>query len=153
MAKKKKKQQKTKKDIIQEVASRTQLPQMQIKLVVKETLEVILKMIVETGRMELRDFGIFVVKRRKARRARNPLTEEEVFVESKNVVTFHPGKKMEQEVIERNLPLPEPTPRRQKASANSPKPLPPPVKPAPQPEDEPESSTSKPKKKKARKKS
>jgi hypothetical protein len=56
-------------------------------------------------RIELRNFGVFEVKRRKARKARNPRTGEPVDVEPKNVVTFKPGKEMEERV--RRMPLVE----------------------------------------------
>ena len=45
------------------------------------------------------------MKCRKARKARNPRTGEPVDVEPKNVVTFKPGKEMEEEV--RKMPLVE----------------------------------------------
>jgi hypothetical protein len=43
------------------------------------------------------------VKKRKARKARNPRTGERVDVEPKNVVTFKPGKEMEERVRQLNL--------------------------------------------------
>src|SRR5262249_29849107 len=52
-------------------------------------------------RIELRNFGVFEVKQRKARKARNPRTGEKVDVPPKHVVTFKPGKEMEERV--RNL--------------------------------------------------
>jgi hypothetical protein len=58
----------------------------------------------------LRNFGVFEVKLRKARKARNPRTNEDVHVGPKNVVTFQPGKKMEESV--RRMPLLEPRPRK-----------------------------------------
>jgi integration host factor subunit beta len=53
---------------------------------------------VSDGRIELRNFGVFEVKQRKPRKARNPRTGERVDVASKNVVTFQPGKEMEERV-------------------------------------------------------
>ena len=50
------------------------------------------------GRMELRNFGVFEVKRRAARKARNPRTGAKVFVPEKFVVTFKPGKEMEKRI-------------------------------------------------------
>ena len=44
------------------------------------------------GRIELRNFGVFEVKRRAARKARNPRTNEEVLVPARNVVVFQAGK-------------------------------------------------------------
>ena len=49
-------------------------------------------------RIELRDFGVFEVKKRAARKARNPRTGEQVEVPRKHVVTFKPGKYMEAKV-------------------------------------------------------
>ena len=54
--------------------------------------------LIEQGRIELRNFGVFEVKRRKARKARNPRTGEKVDVPPKCVVTFKPGKEMEEKV-------------------------------------------------------
>src|SRR5208337_1760512 len=53
---------------------------------------------IRDGRIELRNFGVFEVKRRKARKARNPRTGERVDVPPKNVVTFKPGKEMEERI-------------------------------------------------------
>jgi nucleoid DNA-binding protein len=50
------------------------------------------------GRIELRNFGVFEVRRRKARKARNPRTGKAVEVPAKVVVTFKPGQALEQPV-------------------------------------------------------
>ena len=50
------------------------------------------------GRVELRNFGVFEVRRRKPRKARNPRTGERVSVPAKLVVTFKPGQAMEQRI-------------------------------------------------------
>jgi urease beta subunit len=42
---------------------------------------------------------VFEVKQRKARKARNPRTGERVDVPAKNVVSFKPGKEMEERVL------------------------------------------------------
>ena len=52
----------------------------------------------KNGRVELRNFGVFEVRRRKARRARNPRTGENVIVPEKCVVTFKPGQALEERV-------------------------------------------------------
>jgi nucleoid DNA-binding protein len=48
--------------------------------------------------VELRNFGIFEVKRRKPRAARNPRTGEKVMVPEKCVVTFKPGQFVEERI-------------------------------------------------------
>ena len=51
-------------------------------------------------RVELRNFGVFEVKRRAARAGRNPRTGELVDVPAKLVATFKPGQVMQQRVAE-----------------------------------------------------
>lgn len=46
------------------------------------------------NRVELRGFGVFSVRTRKARAGRNPRTGEKVSVEAKNVPFFKAGKKL-----------------------------------------------------------
>ncbi|MCX7881906.1 MAG: integration host factor subunit beta [Brevinematales bacterium] len=52
----------------------------------------------EDGRIELRGFGTFGVKKRKARVARNPKTGEEVQVPSRKTPFFKPGKELKSSV-------------------------------------------------------
>ena len=58
----------------------------------------IIETLVKARRVELRKFGIFEVKRRAARIARNPKTGETVDVPEKLVVAFKPGKVMEEKI-------------------------------------------------------
>jgi nucleoid DNA-binding protein len=88
----------TKKEIVKQISERAQLTQLKTKLIVQWTFDAIIVTLVSEGRIELRNFGVFEVKRRKPRRARNPRTNEPVEVEAKNVVTFQPGKVMEEQV-------------------------------------------------------
>jgi nucleoid DNA-binding protein len=88
----------TKKEIVKLISEKYDHPQTSVKDIVQETFNLIVAALVKEGRIELRNFGVFEVKRRKKRRARNPRTNEPVEVEAKNVVTFQPGKFMEEEV-------------------------------------------------------
>lgn len=88
----------TKKEIVKQIADRAQLTQLKTKEIVQWTFDAIVDTLIQDGRIELRNFGVFEVKRRKARKARNPRTGEKVDVEPKNVVTFKPGKEMEERV-------------------------------------------------------
>jgi nucleoid DNA-binding protein len=54
--------------------------------------------LLDEGRIELRNFGIFAVKRRRARQGRNPRTGASVVVPPKTVATFKPGREMKQRV-------------------------------------------------------
>src|SRR6478609_1856955 len=80
------------------ISDKTGLTQLQTKDIVDLTFEAIVNTLLAEGRIELRNFGVFEVKQRKARKARNPRTGEKVDVPPKNVVTFKPGKEMEERV-------------------------------------------------------
>ena len=103
----------TKKEIVKQISERAELTQLKTKEIVQKTFDAIVETLVEDtkvnlrkggelplGRIELRNFGVFEVKRRAARKARNPRTGEKVFVAEKFVVTFKPGKEMEERVRE-----------------------------------------------------
>jgi len=85
----------TKKDIVCSISEKIAVSQVQTKEIVQNTLDAIIETLAENGRIELRNFGVFEVKRRKPRNARNPKTGELVRVPAKYVVSFKPGKKME----------------------------------------------------------
>ncbi|MCA9159583.1 MAG: integration host factor subunit beta [Planctomycetales bacterium] len=88
----------TKKEIVKSISDKTGLTQLQIKEIVQLTFDGIVETLLEEGRVELRNFGVFQVKSRKARKARNPRTGRQVDVPEKFVVTFKPGKEMEARV-------------------------------------------------------
>lgn len=90
----------TKKEIVKTISDEIGLTQLQTKEIVQKTFDAIVDAIVNERRIELRNFGVFEVKKRAARRARNPKTGEQVPVPAKYVVTFRPGKEMEARVKE-----------------------------------------------------
>jgi integration host factor subunit beta len=90
----------TKKEIVKTISEEIGMTQLKTKEIVQKTFNAIVNTLVEDHRIELRNFGVFEVKRRAARKARNPRTGEKVFVPEKFVVTFKPGKEMEEKVRE-----------------------------------------------------
>ncbi|HEX8201550.1 MAG TPA: HU family DNA-binding protein [Isosphaeraceae bacterium] len=103
----------TKKEIVKKISEEIGLTQLKTKDIVQRTLDEIIRTLVQEGRIELRNFGVFEVKRRAPRKARNPRTGDKVYVPAKNVVTFKPGKEMEELVRQMNpekLPLLEEDP-------------------------------------------
>ena len=91
----------TKKELVFTIANETGATQLFVKEIVQKTFDTIIESLAETGRMELRDFGVFEVRRRAARIAHNPKTGAEVKVKAKEFVKFKPGKKMEDRVADR----------------------------------------------------
>ncbi|MBS91910.1 MAG: integration host factor subunit beta [Rickettsiales bacterium] len=71
---------------------------------VERTLEKILQYLVITlsqgNRIEIRDFGTFSTRLRKARTGRNPASGEKIKINDKYLVHFIPGKKLKKIVNE-----------------------------------------------------
>jgi nucleoid DNA-binding protein len=88
----------TKKDMAKAIAESMGISAAQVADVVQWVFDGIVEALENKGRIELRNFGVFEVKRRKARQARNPRTGAIVSVPEKFVVTFKPGKEMEERV-------------------------------------------------------
>ncbi|MEX1023723.1 MAG: HU family DNA-binding protein [Planctomycetota bacterium] len=97
----------TKKDLINRIAEESG----HTKVVVKDVLQRFLDEIVEElslgKRIEFREFGVFEVKDRRARRAQNPRTLEKVEVPAKRVVRFKVGRMMRDRVCDVLPPGPE----------------------------------------------
>jgi len=88
----------TKKEIVKAISDEIGMTQLKTKEIVQKTFDAIVETLIEERRIELRNFGVFEVKKRAARKARNPRTGDKVFVPEKYVVTFKPGKEMEEKV-------------------------------------------------------
>ena len=88
----------TKKELVSRIADRTG----QTKVVTKDIIQLFLDEIIsELGRgnrLEFREFGVFEIKERAARKAQNPRTLEKVDVPAKRVVKFKVGRLMKERV-------------------------------------------------------
>jgi len=123
----------TKKEIVRTISEEIGLTQLQTKEIVQKTFDAIVDALVKEERIELRNFGVFEVKRRAPRKARNPRTGDKVFVPEKFVVTFKPGKEMEKRVRELEQRV---AAEAQNAQAASPM-----TQPTPQPVEQPAPQT------------
>ena len=140
----------TKKEIVKTICDRANqknlipkhnLTQLATKEIVQWTFEAIIDTLVAEGRIELRNFGVFEVKQRKPRKARNPRTGDPVEVEAKNVVTFQPGKTMEEKVkkstkvaeVKKKTRKPKADKAAERAAGKAPEAVPEPLVPAPSP--------------------
>ena len=88
----------TKKDIVLKVTDMTGIKQVDVKKIVQKTFDVIVESLVRNEKVELRNFGVFKIKERKARSGRNPRTGETVPVPPRKVVIFKPGLEMKQRI-------------------------------------------------------
>ena len=81
----------TKKAIVSAVADKLNLTHLETKEIVQSVIDCIAETLVEERRIELRNFGVFEVRKRAARNARNPKTGAKVKTKEKNVVAFKSG--------------------------------------------------------------
>ncbi len=88
----------TKKDMARAIAEEMGLTQIQAREIIQRVFDGITETLLNEGRIELRNFGVFEVNKRKPRKARNPRTGETVDVPAKLVVTFKPGRDMEERI-------------------------------------------------------
>jgi len=88
----------TKKDIAIKIADETGIKQIVVKEVIQKYLDRVIEILATGETIELRNFGVFKVKSRKARTGRNPRTGETIPVPPKKTVTFKPGLVMKQKI-------------------------------------------------------
>ena len=88
----------TKKEMARKIAEQSGISQLLALEVVQMVFDGITETLAGEGRIELRNFGVFEVKRRRARQARNPRTGETISVPERSVITFKPGREMEASV-------------------------------------------------------
>jgi integration host factor subunit beta len=88
----------TKKEISRLISEELDLPHQKAHDILQKTFEVIVDALVAGRRVELRNFGVFEVKKRAARKGRNPVTGDDIEVPAKHVVSFKAGKRMKAEV-------------------------------------------------------
>ena len=78
----------TKQSLIQEIAKSTGFVRNDIKTVIEQFLDLVGEKLIDGSTIEIRGFGTFACKPRKARPARNPRTGETVQIEECMVPTF-----------------------------------------------------------------
>lgn len=90
----------TKRDLVIRISEETGLVQQQVLDVVQKSLDLICDALSGGSTVELRNFGVFEVKVRKARVGRNPnQPETDVPIPRRAVVKFKPGKEMREAVL------------------------------------------------------
>lgn len=88
----------TKKDIAKSISERAGIPRGQVLSVIQSVLDGIIETLVSQGRIELRNLGVFEVRKRKARKARHPGTGEAVAVPEHLAISFKAVLEMQERV-------------------------------------------------------
>ena len=90
----------TKRDLVVRISEETSMVQQDVLNVVQRTLDYIAEALAKGRKVELRNFGVFEVKVRKARVGRNPnAPAADVRIPPRSVVKFKPGKEMREAVL------------------------------------------------------
>ena len=90
----------TKNGLVKRISKETGLNKIQAFEVVQKTLNYITESLARGDKVELRNFGVFEVKTRKAKMGRNPKKPEtEVPIPARSMVKFKAGKEMGAEVL------------------------------------------------------
>jgi len=89
----------TKRDLVEKLAERVKnLSQKDAEMIVNTIFESMTEALAGGDRIEIRGFGSFLVKQRRAREGRNPRTGAKVFVNQKKVPFFKVGKELKERV-------------------------------------------------------
>src|SRR5947207_7789026 len=86
-------------DIVNLVAERTGVPKQKAEQVVDSLFEAMKNALSAGKRIELRGFGVFVVKPRKRGVGRNPRTGKEVPIPAGKTIRFKPGKELSAKAV------------------------------------------------------
>jgi nucleoid DNA-binding protein len=90
----------TKRNIVTRISGETGLNQQQVFDVVQKTLDYIAEALAKGDKVELRNFGVFEIKIRKARVGRNPRQPDaDVAIPARSMVKFKAGKELRIEVF------------------------------------------------------
>jgi len=81
-----------KRDIVLKIYHDTRIKQVVIKEIVQKTFDAIFEALIKGEKVEIRNFGVFKVKKRKRRVGRNPKTGEVVPIPERQTVIFKPGR-------------------------------------------------------------
>ncbi len=84
----------TKKELAYRIAERTGQKKVIVKRVIQQFISEIISELARGNRLEFREFGVFEIKTRAARKARNPKSGVRVDVPAKVVVHFKAGRMM-----------------------------------------------------------
>ena len=95
----------TRKDIIRAISEDLGRTQLQTSQIVHNLFDAIVNTLVVEGRVELRNFGVFEVRWRKARQGRNPRTGEKFMVPKRCAVIFKPGQAVKERVKSASRPV------------------------------------------------
>ena len=92
-----------KQDIVNRVAEQLNITKVKAEIAVESVFNSLKNALKRGERIELRGFGVFIVKPRKSGVGRNPRTGEEVAIPPGKTIRFKPGKEIRADKIARGV--------------------------------------------------
>lgn len=92
----------TKADIVDKIALGTGLTKLETEAIIEGFFKTVIDALREGKGIEIRGFGTYKVKKKRARQARNPKTGEQVFVPEHYVPTFKFSKEFK-ELVDKGM--------------------------------------------------
>ncbi len=99
--------QMTKQQLVEMISTQTERTKTEVETILDTILNEVSKALTAGERVDLRGFGSFTVKERKARPGRNPITGETITIAAKKAAIFKPGKELADRIAQ---PKSEPMP-------------------------------------------
>jgi DNA-binding protein HU-beta len=87
-----------KKELVAAVAAKTEMTQVSVEKALKAIIEATVAEVAKKGKVQLIGFGTFEVRKRAARKARNPQTGDEIKIKATKVPAFKAGKALKDAV-------------------------------------------------------
>ena len=79
-------------DLVRELAQKLKIKDKEALFIIDNLIDSMKEIIMKEGRLEIRDFGVFQIKKRKQRTGRNPKNKKEYPIPPHKALTFKPGK-------------------------------------------------------------
>ncbi len=90
-------------ELVAKLAADRGISEYEARTIVKTFFSSIGILLAQDGRLELRGFGSFGLRKRQSRTVKTPRTGESVEVKQRFIPTFKPGKKIRQMIRDQNL--------------------------------------------------
>jgi nucleoid DNA-binding protein len=90
----------TKQQLIDSVAAKTAKPKVEVETILDSILQGISEALRSNERVDLRGFGSFVVKEKKARQGRNPRTGETIVIAARRDAAFRPSGDLKEKLTQ-----------------------------------------------------
>lgn len=88
----------TKNDLIQQLASKLDMPKAQVRKMVDAMVDTVTKTLVRGEKVQLSGLGTFEVRKRAAREGRNPQTNQKITIPARKAVGFRAAKPLKESV-------------------------------------------------------